>query len=282
MPLCCYCCYWDWKCFSNFTHIFTAINLLSIEKAKGVPPWLIAEVQLPSCLKHLTSANLRTGEIKVRWVCFRLRCLHINYNLTVDLWWFYCQEVSYSWCITGTTWADLEDDRVNPFLTSSAVALSLKMIERLKGMAGRSYILLRTYKVGCFSWSVGQYITASRGSQQDTHSQKFNVWWRGVHGYAFFGVFLQDLSSCLWTKGIQSPLYWAVFEDICLSLTWTAYLAITRSDTSEERVEARGQSRHLSVMILLWSNLWWIGVPESRGIPKWCPSLLLINLYIMK
>lgn len=149
-------------------------------------------------------------------------------------------------------------------------------------MAGRSYILLCTYKVGCFPWSVGQYITASRGSQQDPHSQKCNVWWRGVHGYAFFGVFLQDLSSCLWTKGTQSPLYWAAFEDMCLSLTWTAYLAITRSDTSEERVEARGQSRHLSVMILLWSNLWWIGAPESRGIPKWCPSLLLMNLYIMK
>lgn len=106
----CYC-YLDWKCFSNFTHIFTAITLLSNEeqsqKANGVPPWLIAQVQLLSFLKHLTSANLRTGEIGERWVCFKLRGFCINYDPTVDLRWFYSQEVSYSWCIAGEVWAVL-------------------------------------------------------------------------------------------------------------------------------------------------------------------------------
>lgn len=51
--------------------------------------------------------NWRTGEIGERWVCFRLRGFCINYDLTVDLRWFYSQEVSYSWCITGEAWADL-------------------------------------------------------------------------------------------------------------------------------------------------------------------------------
>lgn len=108
-PLCC--CYLEWKCFSNFTHIFTAITLLSNEeqsqKAKGVPPWPIPEVQLFSSLKQLTSANLRTGEIGEMWVCFRLRGFCINYDLTVHLWWVYSQEESYSRCITGKAWADL-------------------------------------------------------------------------------------------------------------------------------------------------------------------------------
>lgn len=111
-------CYLDCKFFSNFTHIFMANTVLSIEeqsqKAKGVPPWLIAEVQLLSTLKHLASANRKTAEIGEIWVWFGLRDVCINYDLTGDLWWIYAQEVSYSLCITqnvrGDLWVQAEED----------------------------------------------------------------------------------------------------------------------------------------------------------------------------
>lgn len=41
------------------------------------------------------------------WVCVRSRGFGVNYDLTVDLWWVYSQEGSYSWCITGKAWVDL-------------------------------------------------------------------------------------------------------------------------------------------------------------------------------
>lgn len=104
-------CYLHWKFFSNFTHIFMAIILMSTkeqsQKAKGVPPWLIVEVQLLSTLRHLASANRTTAQTGEMWVWFGLRCFCINYDLTGDFWWIYSQEVSYSRCIRGNVRGDL-------------------------------------------------------------------------------------------------------------------------------------------------------------------------------
>lgn len=128
-----YCCYSRCKRFCDFTHIFTAITKPKPKGQKGVPPWLIAEVQLLSNLKHLTSANLRSGEIGEMGICFRLRGFCINYDLTVDLWWVYSQALSYSGCKTGNAWADLtcgcrlrrtaaSRDGFYPFIKTPAVA----------------------------------------------------------------------------------------------------------------------------------------------------------------
>lgn len=107
LPLCCFSPHW--KYFSSFfTNTFTAIMCCPIRsKAKrpkrGSPPWLIL---LPPP-EHLTSANLGSGETGEMRGCFKLRGFCVNQDLTVDPWWVYRQEVSYSWCKTGKAWADL-------------------------------------------------------------------------------------------------------------------------------------------------------------------------------
>lgn len=103
-------CHLEWKCFSNFMHIFHGIRLVAQWGAKPKKPKRDSTMTDPSCvsrLERLDSANLRPGEIGEMWVCFRSRGFRINYDLTVDLWWVYSQEVSYSRCITGKAWADV-------------------------------------------------------------------------------------------------------------------------------------------------------------------------------
>lgn len=89
---------------------FTAFALLPNEAQSQKKPKRDSTMTDPSCvsrLERLDSANLRPGEIGEMWVCFRSRGFRINYDLTVDLWWVYSQEVSYSRCITGKAWADV-------------------------------------------------------------------------------------------------------------------------------------------------------------------------------
>lgn len=108
--LLCLHCHLEWKCFSNFMHIFHGIRLVAQWGAKPKKPKRDSTMTDPSCvsrLERLDSANLRPGEIGEMWVCFRSRGFRINYDLTVDLWWVYSQEVSYSRCITGKAWADV-------------------------------------------------------------------------------------------------------------------------------------------------------------------------------
>lgn len=108
--LLCLHCHLEWKCFSNFMHIFHGIRLVAQWGAKPKKPKRDSTMTDPSCvsrLEQLDSANLRPGEIGEMWVCFRSRGFRINYDLTVDLWWVYSQEVSYSRCITGKAWADV-------------------------------------------------------------------------------------------------------------------------------------------------------------------------------
>lgn len=106
--LSCRCCYWELvgfrKVYADFHGHWLVVHLEKKKKRhipKGFPHDRLSRV---SCLpphKHLTSANLSTGETGVKWVCFRLRCFLINYNLTVGLWCFYCSEASNSGFIKG-------------------------------------------------------------------------------------------------------------------------------------------------------------------------------------
>lgn len=86
-----------------------------------------------SSLKHLASANLRTGEIGEMWVCIRSRGLGVNYDLTVDLWWVYSQEGSYCWCITGKVWVDL-----TPGCRLRRLALKYMLLSRVQ-LCGNGY-----------------------------------------------------------------------------------------------------------------------------------------------
>lgn len=96
--------YLDWNA-ALILHIFSRQLLWGLKRNKAKQlkgfPLTLPGVQLLPPLKHLASASLRTAEIGEMWVCFRLRGFSGNYGLTVDLWWVYGPEVSYSWCITG-------------------------------------------------------------------------------------------------------------------------------------------------------------------------------------
>lgn len=218
----CRCYYWDLVGFRNFIH--TSINLLFTEKLcqRGSPH---DRLEWGSCLplhKHLTSANRHTGETGVKRVCFRLWCLHINYNLTVDLWCFYCSEASNSWFIKGKTLADLTRGRLRMTegsqgllfcYRSNCAALSLKVIWGVEG-TGWNTPFIRGPLLSIVRWS------GYHSLKRVTAKLRFNTeTLKKVCGNIWIVCIFQYVSRCLQTKGTRFKTY----VSLCLTNSLSGY-----------------------------------------------------------